>query len=136
MGYLIDGRLVVTGRSKDLIIFNGRNIWPQDLEWSVESEVPALRTGDTAAFSADSGDSRDEAVVVLVQCRTADAGLRSALREEVAAVLRVRHGIEGEIVLVPHNSLPHTSSGKLSRSRARRMFLDGHLADRVTAGAA
>ena len=36
MGYLIDGRLVITGRSKDLIIFNGRNIWPQDLEWAIE----------------------------------------------------------------------------------------------------
>ena len=136
LGYLSDGELVITGRAKDLIIVNGRNIWPQDLEWSLESEVPALRTGDTAAFSADSADGRDEAVVVLVQCRTTDADARRTLRDEVAAVLRTRHGIEGEVVLVPHNSLPHTSSGKLSRSRARAMFLDGHLAETVTAGAA
>lgn len=136
IGYLRDGALTVTGRAKDLIIVNGRNIWPQDLEWSVEAEVAALRTGDAAAFSADSADGRDEAVVMLVQCRSADAHVRQALRDEVVAVLRARHGIEGEVVLVPHNSLPHTSSGKLSRSRARRMFTDGHLADTVTAGAA
>ncbi|HUF56245.1 MAG TPA: fatty acyl-AMP ligase [Thermohalobaculum sp.] len=136
VGYLRDGMLTVTGRAKDLIIVNGRNIWPQDLEWSVEAEVGALRTGDAAAFSAESADGRDEAVVMLVQCRSADPAVRQALRDGVAAVLRARHGIEGEVVLVPHNSLPHTSSGKLSRSRARRMLLDGHLADTVTAGAA
>ena len=136
LGYLRDGQLVITGRAKDLIIVNGRNIWPQDLEWSAEREVAGLRTGDVAAFSVDSDDGRDEAVVVLVQCRGTDAAVRQSLRDEVVAVLRARHGVEAEVVLVQHNSLPQTSSGKLSRSRARRQFLDGHLAELVTAGAA
>src|SRR3546814_6732536 len=53
LGYLTDGQIIITGRAKDLIIINGRNIWPQDLEWAAESEVAALRSGDVAVFSAD-----------------------------------------------------------------------------------
>ena len=57
MGYLIDGGLVITGRSKDLIIFSGRNIWPQDLEWAIERLAGAL--GDVAAFSINEEDDRE-----------------------------------------------------------------------------
>ena len=44
LGYLVDGQLVITGRSKDLIIVGGRNIWPQDLEWAVE-HLEGVRAG-------------------------------------------------------------------------------------------
>ena len=52
LGYILDGQIVITGRSKDLILANGRNIWPQDIEWAVEG-LPALRRGDVAAFSVE-----------------------------------------------------------------------------------
>ncbi len=70
MGYMVDGELVITGRTKDLIIFSGRNIWPQDLEWAVE-RIEAVRAGDVAAFSVTGDDDREQ-VVVVVQCRTSD----------------------------------------------------------------
>jgi len=54
MGYFLDGEIVITGRAKDLIIINGRNIWPQDLEWAVE-KVEGVRQGGVAAFSVDDG---------------------------------------------------------------------------------
>jgi len=122
LGFFLDGSLVVTGRSKDLILANGRNIWPQDLEWLVEHEVEGVRNGDVAAVSVD--DAESENVVLLVQCRTSDETARANLRQAVAETIRAAVGINCTVVLAPHNSLPQTSSGKLSRARARQMYLD------------
>ncbi len=123
LGYLNDGEIVPTGRAKDLILLNGRNVWPQDLEWSAESEVERLRSGDVAAFSID--QDAGETLVVLVQARSSDPAVRQALVEDVAAVLRARHGVEAKVELVGAHALPQTSSGKLSRSKARTLFLSG-----------
>ncbi len=123
LGYLVDGQIVPTGRAKDLILLNGRNVWPQDLEWTAESEVERLRSGDVAAFSID--DTDGEQLVVLVQARSSDPEVRQALCTDVAAVLRARHGVEPRVELIGHNTLPQTSSGKLSRSKARTLFLSG-----------
>ena len=62
---------------------------------------------------------------MLVHCRTPDPEARQALKASVAGTLRAEHGAEARILLVPPHSLPQTSSGKLSRSRARQMFLNG-----------
>jgi fatty-acyl-CoA synthase len=78
MGYMVAGELVVTGRSKDLIIFNGRNIWPQDLEWAVE-KLEGVRAGEVAAFAINALDDQ-ERVVVIVECRISDPAGRRALR--------------------------------------------------------
>lgn len=120
LGFLSGGSLVITGRSKDLILVNGRNIWPQDLEWAVEREVDGVRNGDVVAFSID--DAEAERVVLLVQCRKSDEASREALRQAVAEAIRATAGLNCTAVLVPHNSLPQTSSGKLSRARARQMY--------------
>lgn len=122
LGYLIDGSLVITGRAKDVIIVNGRNIWPHDIEHTVE-QLHSLRTGDAAAFAVD--DDKGEHAVVLVQCRSSDETVRSELIRLVAATVSGVHGIEPEVMLVPNNALPLTSSGKLSRSAARNAFLSG-----------
>jgi fatty-acyl-CoA synthase len=122
LGYLLDKQIVITGRAKDLIILNGRNIWPQDLEWSAE-ELPDLRRGDVAAFSIDENDG--EAVVVLVQCRVGDSTQREKLRREVYALLQRAHGVEARVTLVPPKALPQTSSGKLSRTKAKASYLGG-----------
>src|SRR5690606_20375171 len=127
MGYMLDGQIVITGRSKDLILHNGRNIWPQDIEWAVEQLTP-LRSGDAAAFAMD-GDGDDESVVVLVQCRLAGEDDRDALRRRIAAVIRQQAGVECRVVLVPPRSLPFTSSGKLSRMGAKLRYLSGEIAE-------
>ena len=123
LGYFVDDQIVITGRAKDLIIVNGRNVWPQDLEWTAEKEVAALRQGDVAVFSITG--ELEETVIALVQCRLSDPAAREALRDEVAKLLRVRHGLDVQVVLAPPRSLPETSSGKLSRSRARALYLEG-----------
>src|SRR5229473_7273167 len=53
LGFLRDGELFVTGRLKDLIIIDGRNVYPQDIELTVEQSHPAMRPGCSAAFSVD-----------------------------------------------------------------------------------
>lgn len=123
LGYLLDGEIIITGRAKDLIILNGRNVWPQDLEWSAE-ELPELRRGDVAAFSVDD-EAAGETVVVLVQCRIGDPAQREKLRRDVHALLQKAHGVEARVAMVPPKALPQTSSGKLSRSKAKANYLSG-----------
>jgi fatty-acyl-CoA synthase len=123
LGYTLDGHLVITGRAKDLIIFNGRNIWPQDLEWAVE-ELPGLRRGDVAAFSIE-GNNDEEDVILLVQCRTTDAEARGALVRAVQGVVQRTAAIECQVKLIDPKGLPQTSSGKLSRSRAKTNYISG-----------
>jgi fatty-acyl-CoA synthase len=124
LGYVLGGQIVITGRAKDLIIVNGRNVWPQDLEWTAEQETTALRAGDVAVFSVHD-DGGEEKVVALVQCRTSDAAARAALAAEVGNLLRARHGLEVQVAPVPPHSLPQTSSGKLSRSKAKALYVSG-----------
>ncbi len=124
MGYLLDGRVVITGRSKDLILHNGRNIWPQDIEWAVERVEP-LRSGDAAAVAVERGE--DDYVVVLVQCRLTDEQEREELRREITAVVHQTAGVECDVVLIAPKSLPFTSSGKLSRAGAKAKFLAGEI---------
>ena len=122
LGYRLGDSLVVTGRAKDLIIINGRNIWPQDLEWTVEQFVPLVRTGDVAAFSVD--ENGREVLVLAVEARgIADGTAAETLRDAVGGTIRAQHGLDGRVVLVAPGSLPYTSSGKLSRSTARQRYL-------------
>jgi len=125
MGYMVDEQLVITGRSKDLILHNGRNIWPQDIEWAVE-RLEGLRTGDAAAFALDK-EGGDEQIAVLVQCRLGDEGQREEFRRSVSSVVHQHSGVECEVVLVPPRSLPFTSSGKLSRAGAKALLISGEI---------
>ncbi|MCA3555066.1 fatty acyl-AMP ligase [Aestuariivirga sp.] len=127
MGYWLDGEIVITGRAKDLILHNGRNIWPQDIEWAAE-QIEPLRDGDVAAFAVENDAGEDE-VTVLVQCRMQDKALIEALRHDVSAVVHRSAGVECKVVMVPPKSLPFTSSGKLSRAAAKQKFLSGEIAE-------
>jgi fatty-acyl-CoA synthase len=122
LGYRADGEITPTGRSKDLILLNGRNVWPQDLEWTAESGVDGLRSGDVAAISQ--GEDAEQ-VVLLVQCRSSDGETRSRIRDDVTALMRARHGVDALVRLVGPRALPQTSSGKLSRSKARGLYESG-----------
>jgi fatty-acyl-CoA synthase len=134
LGYLLDGQIVITGRAKDLIIVNGRNVWPQDLEWSVEQAVAVVRGGDVAAIAVE--EEGAEQVVVLIEARGApDSAARERLATEAAGALRARHGVEARVVLVPPGTLPHTSSGKLSRTLTRARYLAGAFGVPATAPA-
>ncbi|MEZ5708364.1 MAG: fatty acyl-AMP ligase [Blastomonas sp.] len=125
MGYMIDGYLYIVGRAKDMIIINGKNHWPQDIEWAVE-QLPGFKSGDIAAFSITT-PAGEEAPAVLVQCRTTDEGERRRLRDEIRDKVRSITGMNCVIELVPPRTLPRTSSGKLSRAKARNLYLSGEI---------
>jgi fatty-acyl-CoA synthase len=130
-GCLIEGELVVTGRAKDLIIVNGRNIWPQDIEWLLETRLEAVREGGAAAFGLDPGsDDEAEGVALVLERRGGpeDAGAAAELRERAAALVRETFGLTPRVALAAPGALPRTSSGKLSRARAREMFRSGAFA--------
>jgi fatty-acyl-CoA synthase len=125
LGYWSGGELVITGRAKDLIVINGRNIWPQDIEWAAEA-VPGLRRGDACAFAID-GEEGEQAVV-LAQYFPAPLAELDALLGDVRQAVKEATGVDCRIELVSRQTgLPLTSSGKLSRSRAKALFLGGAL---------
>ncbi|HCB76232.1 MAG TPA: fatty acyl-AMP ligase [Sphingomonas bacterium] len=125
MGYLSDGYVYIVGRAKDMIIVNGRNHWPQDIEWAVE-QLPGFKAGDIAAFAITTPGG-EETPAVLVQCRTSDDAERSRLRDEIRERVRSVTGMNCVVELVPPRTLPRTSSGKLSRAKARNLYLAGEI---------
>ncbi len=123
MGYSLEQDVVITGRVKDLIIINGRNIWPQDIEWAVE-KIDNVRQGGVAAFSIDEGTG--ERIVTVVE-RRGGLGIDESetLRREIAQVIQASVGAPAEVVLVRPHSMVMTSSGKLSRAKVREKYLSG-----------
>ncbi|MBN9089853.1 MAG: fatty acyl-AMP ligase [Reyranella sp.] len=131
LGYTLNGEIVVTGRAKDLIIVNGRNVWPQDIEWAIEAQK-VVKSGDAAAFSIDTADG--ERVVVAVLARVAGDEAKAALARDVAGAVREAVAVDCDVVLVPPTmGLPTTSSGKLSRSRTKANYLAGRYAPKPAA---
>ncbi|HWC56411.1 MAG TPA: fatty acyl-AMP ligase [Sphingomicrobium sp.] len=125
MGYMSKGYIFIVGRAKDMIIINGRNHWPQDIEWAVE-QLPGFKSGDIAAF-AITGPSGEETPAVLVHCRVSDLEERGRLHDEIRERVRAITGITPVVALVPPRTLPRTSSGKLSRVKARSLYLSGEI---------
>ncbi|MFM5923331.1 MAG: fatty acyl-AMP ligase [Novosphingobium sp.] len=125
MGYLVDGYLFIVGRAKDMIIINGKNHWPQDIEWAVE-QLPGFNHGDIAAFSVET-DSGEESVAVLVHCRVSDPDERVKLHDTIRDKVRSILGHPAIVELVPPRTLPRTSSGKLSRAKAKKQYLSGEI---------
>ncbi|QRO01345.1 amino acid adenylation domain-containing protein [Archangium violaceum] len=127
LGFLSpDGELFITGRSKDVLIFRGRNHYPQDLELTAERSHPALRPGCGAAFSiGEEGEER----LVLVQELDTRIG---AEPDEVVAALRGaiarEHGLQlHAVALIPPGSIFKTSSGKIRRGSCKAAFLEDRL---------
>ena len=125
MGYMSDGYVYIVGRAKDMIIINGKNHWPQDIEWAVE-QLPGFKAGDIAAFAITTPGG-EETPAVLVQCRTSDVAERAHLRDAIREKVRAITGMNCVVELVPPRTLPRTSSGKLSRAKARNLYLSGDI---------
>ncbi|WP_410639076.1 fatty acyl-AMP ligase [Amycolatopsis sp. lyj-346] len=128
LGVVFDGELFVTGRLKDLVVVDGRNHYPQDIEQTVE-EHPAVRLHSAAAFAID-GDGGEAAVVVLERAKDTEADIAAATAALRAAV-SAGHGLRlHDVVFLPPGEVPRTSSGKISRARCRMSYSDGTLTAR------
>lgn len=122
IGYLVDGHLYITARSKDVIIVKGRNIWPHDMEVVTQS-IEGIRLGGVAAFSVPGFDG-EEVTVMVVETRVRDAHKRQALKQQISELIHMHFGINVIIDFVRSGSLPRTTSGKLSRFRSRDDYLE------------
>ncbi|MGJ8526425.1 2-succinylbenzoate--CoA ligase [Halomonadaceae bacterium LMG 33818] len=122
VGYLVDGEVVITGRHKDMIIINGRNIWPQDIEAIAEKQLK-VRTRDASAFGLTQEDGTEVAVVV-VQTNMLHTEENKVLEAQIRRQVYEELGVVCLVELVPRHTLPRTSSGKLSRSATRIGYLE------------
>jgi acyl-CoA synthetase (AMP-forming)/AMP-acid ligase II len=133
LGVYVGGELYLTGRIKDLIILDGRNHYPTDIEATVSGSSPAIRTGYVAAFSVPAGaldapSSQTGEQVVVIAERAAGAGRTppEQIAEVVqAAVSRAHHIRIADLRMVAAGTIPRTTSGKLARSACRAAYLAG-----------
>jgi fatty acyl-AMP ligase FadD32 len=146
-GAFHDGELYITGRVKDLVIIDGRNHYPQDLEYSAQEACRALRTGFVAAFSVpanqlpaevfenshaglkhDPEDSSEQLVIVGERAPGAHKMDLAPVVDDIRAAIAVRHGVTvRDVLLTPAGAIPRTSSGKIGRRACRAAYLDGSL---------
>ncbi|GAA3213561.1 fatty acyl-AMP ligase [Actinocorallia longicatena] len=127
-GFLHEGQLYIAGRYKDLIIVDGRNHHPSDLEATIESTLPGLRRGHVIAFSIEVEDT-ERLVVVAENDPRSQVGTYSdpsALLRAARRALAVGHGIElHDLRVITRGGLPKTTSGKLRRGTCRERYLAG-----------
>ncbi|OBF30015.1 long-chain-fatty-acid--AMP ligase FadD32 [Mycobacterium sp. ACS4331] len=146
-GAYYDGELFITGRVKDLVIIDGRNHYPQDLEYSAQEASKALRTGYVAAFSVpanqlpdevfenahsgikrDPDDTSEQLVIVAERAPGAHKLEVGPITDDIRAAIAVRHGVTvRDVLLTAAGAIPRTSSGKIGRRACRAAYLDGTL---------
>ena len=151
LGFLDGGELFVTGRLKDLIIINGRNHYPQDIEWTVEQSHPSVQPSGAAAFALDI--EAQEHLIVLAEIdrryfRAYRPGLHppatspaapdltsvpswdpNQVRQQIQRAVVKQHDLQvHDLLLLKPGSLPKTSSGKIQRYTCRAKFVAGTLA--------
>ena len=146
-GAFYDGDLYITGRVKDLVIIDGRNHYPQDLEYSAQEATKAVRTGFVAAFSVpanqlpaevfedthaglkrDPEDTSEQLVIVAERAPGSHKMELGPVVDDIRAAIAVRHGVTvRDVLLTPAGAIPRTSSGKIGRRACRAGYLDGSL---------
>jgi fatty-acyl-CoA synthase len=122
LGYLAEGEVFISGRLKDILIINGRNYYPQRIEWVTE-EVPGVRKGSAVVFSRP-GKSSEEVVVCLETRDAEPEKLAEAIKAKVSEELSLQ---VSDVRMVAPGALPKTSSGKLQRRKTREQYLAGTL---------
>jgi acyl-CoA synthetase (AMP-forming)/AMP-acid ligase II len=129
LGFLRDGELFVAGRTKDLIVVNGRNYYPVDIEQACEAAVTGIRANSGAAFGVEDDGGSVEQLVVVYEI---DAGMGHA--QQAAVIEGLRRTVSFRLSLSPHDvvliaprTIPRTSSGKVQRWLCRQQYLAGNL---------
>lgn len=128
LGFLHEGSLTITGRTKEIIIIRGFNHYPQDIEATALEAHPALTGGSGAAFAVE-GETGEQLVLVHEvgrrHVRSLDA---AAVADAVRIAVSEVHALDVDtLVLMKPGGVPRTSSGKIQRARARADFLAGAL---------
>lgn len=132
LGYIADGNVHICGRSKEVIIVNGRNYYPQDLEWEA-SRVEGVRKGNVIAFGTMKPHNDRERVIIVFETSARSEDEKQTLKGEVRRVVQQALGLTvDDVVPVASGVLPKTSSGKLQRAATRTLYEGGGLLDRTS----
>jgi fatty acid CoA ligase FadD32 len=146
-GTYFNDHLYIAGRIKDLVIIDGRNHYPQDLEYTAQESTKALRVGYVAAFSVpanelaqavfdnphaglkfDAEDTSEQLVIVGERAAGTHKLDYQPIADDIRAAIAVGHGVTvRDVLLVSAGSIPRTSSGKIGRRACRAAYLDGSL---------
>ncbi len=131
LAYRADGELFITGRVKDVIIKGGRKLYPHEIE-DVTGRVKGVRTGCVVAFGAPDARSGTERLVVAGEIRPGESGEARRIVAEITSAVSEAMGVPPDVVeLLPPQSIPKTSSGKLRRSETRRLYMEGQLGKKL-----
>lgn len=132
LGFVLDGEVYITGRTKDLITRAGVNVSPHLIEWSLE-QVFGLAAGSVAAFSCIDSQRAKESVVVVMASNALGNRDLDELRREVARTVVSHAGVQvDELVLIRRAHFPKTTSGKIQRQALCRLYLSGDLSPAAT----
>jgi amino acid adenylation domain-containing protein/non-ribosomal peptide synthase protein (TIGR01720 family) len=128
LGFIHQGEVFITGRLKDMLIVRGHNLYPQDIEQTIEREVEVVRKGRVAAFAVQEQGHEGIGIAAeisrSVQKILSPEALIKTLRQTVAEAYQEAPSV---VVLLNPGALPKTSSGKLQRSACRNRLADGSL---------
>ncbi|MFI6166297.1 fatty acyl-AMP ligase [Nocardia sp. NPDC051052] len=122
LGFMVDEHLFVCGRLKEVMIINGRNLFPQDIEWSIESTHPRLRRGGCAALSTEINGEERLIVVQELDDDIADDGV-AALEASIRSAVSRDHAVAlHRVIFVDKGKVLKTTSGKIRRSHLRHLY--------------
>ncbi|MDP6875121.1 MAG: AMP-binding protein [Alphaproteobacteria bacterium] len=125
LAYVAEGEIFITGRSKDIIIHAGRNLYPEEIETEV-GKIDGVREGRVAVFGSHDPGTGTERLIVLAETRESDGERRTALGREINAVVTDLTGAPADdVVLAPPNTVLKTSSGKIRRAASREIYETG-----------
>ncbi len=127
LAYIAEGEVFITGRSKDIIIHAGRNLYPEEIEGEV-GKIAGIREGRVAVFGSHDPQSGTERLIVLAETRERDAERRQALGRDINAIVTDLIGAPADdVVLAPPNTVLKTSSGKIRRAASRDIYEKGDI---------
>lgn len=127
IGFMKDGELYITGRTKDLLIIHGHNLMPHELEWLAEGVSGGGGAERCGAFSVETSAQGEQAVLVM-EASSTDAGELGKIEHEVRVRVGRALGLPlSDLVFVKRGQIPKTTSGKVQRRELRQRYLDGKL---------
>ncbi|HTX97694.1 MAG TPA: fatty acyl-AMP ligase [Mycobacterium sp.] len=128
LGMYLEGELYIVGRIKDLVIVDGRNHYPQDIEATVSDATAAVRSGYVTAFSVPRETAGEQLVIVAERAPGAGKADAAPVAEAIRAAVSRRHALAvADIRLVSAGRIPRTTSGKLARHDCRTRYLAGEI---------
>jgi fatty-acyl-CoA synthase len=130
LAYLVEDEVYIAGRKKDVIIKAGRNIYPPEIEDAV-NQVPGVRRGCAVAFGVKDAERGTEKFIIMAETQEQETKAREKIISQIIEVVTAQLGLPpDQVVLVPPRTIPKTSSGKLRRSSAMQMYVEGKLEKR------